>query len=377
MKSERGAALLLMTAALLGLVLANSALGGLIYDIKSTAIEVPFLEVKLSAAEWTKDLLLAVFFLVAGLELKYEIRLGIMSKVSTALVPLLAGVGGIVLPAVIYFAFNWNTPYLVGWPIPTATDIAFALGLLAIFGRGMPRQARVFLLALAIFDDLVAILIIAFFYTDNLRLEWLLAAGLVAGMHSLAERQPKLPINLIRFATFLLLWYAVFQSGVHATIAGVILGLLVPAKRTHSLVEKVQPWSNSVALPLFAFFAVAITLPEFNGTVSSVFLGIAIGLPLGKAVGITLLALLAQKLAPPANRLPLSWTDFLAMALLAGVGFTVSLLMSSLAFESVPYIQAEATLAVILGSLIAMTLGGWVTGMRVRQLRRRQRLAEG
>ena len=371
MKSDRGAALLLMAAAVAGLVLANSPLGGFLLDFKEASLDIPWLDLRLSVSEWTKDLLLAVFFLVAGLELKYEIRLGVMSKFTTALVPLLAGVGGIALPAIIYSAFNWGTPYMVGWPIPTATDIAFALGLLAIFGRGMPRQARVFLLALAIFDDLVAILIIAFFYTETLRLEWLFAAALIAGMHVLAERQRHLPINLIRTVSFLLLWYAVFQSGVHATIAGVVLGLLIPARRAHSLVERIQPWSNAVALPVFAFFAVAIALPEFNGSVSPVFLGIAIGLPVGKAIGITLLALLAQRIAAPENRLPLGWIDFLSMALLAGVGFTVSLLMSSLAFESVPYIQAEATLAVILGSLVAMTLGGWVTGMRVRYLRSR------
>jgi NhaA family Na+:H+ antiporter len=370
MKTDRGAALLLMSAALLGLVLANSPLGDFLLSVKDTYIEIPWLDIRLTVAYWTKDLFLAVFFLVAGLELKYELRLGVMSKLSTALVPVLAGVGGIILPAAIYIAFNWNTPYLVGWPIPTATDIAFALGLLAIFGRGMPRQARVFLLALAIFDDLVAILVIAFFYTQDLQLEWLLAAALVAGMHTLAERQRRIPINLIRVITFLLLWYAVFQSGVHATIAGVILGLIIPAKRTHALVEKIQPWSNSVALPVFAFFAVAIVLPEFNGTVSNVFLGIAIALPLGKAVGITLLALVAQRIAAPENRLPLGWVDFLAMGLLAGVGFTVSLLMAGLAFEEVPYILAEATLAVVLGSLISMTLGGWVTGMRVRHLRK-------
>jgi len=370
-KSDRGAALLLMAAAVLGLVIANSPLGSLLIGFKDTYLEIPWLDLRLTVSHWTKDLLLAIFFLVAGLELKYEIRLGVMSKLSTALIPLLAGVGGIVLPALIYLAFNWNTAYLIGWPIPTATDIAFALGLLAIFGRGMPRQARVFLLALAIFDDLVAIVIIAFFYTQELRLEWLLAAALVAGMHSLAERQNRLPINLIRAITFLLLWYAVFQSGVHATIAGVVLGLLIPAKRTHALVEKIQPWTNSLVLPLFAFFAVAIVLPEFNGNVSPVFLGIAIGLPLGKAVGITLLALLAQRLVAPANRLPLNWIDFLSMGLLAGVGFTVSLLMASLAFETVPYVLAEATLAVVFGSLIAMTLGGWVTGMRVRYHRKR------
>ncbi|NCW42292.1 MAG: hypothetical protein EBV93_05245 [Actinobacteria bacterium] len=183
------------------------------------------------------------FFLVAGLELKYELTVGVLSKPSTALVPILAGVGGVILPALIYTAFNWGTEYMVGWPIPTATDIAFALGILAIFGRGMPKSARVFLLALAIFDDLVAILIIAIFYTEGVKIEWLLAAAVVLGGHSLAERFNKLPINYVRVLTFILVWYAVYQSGVHATIAGVALGLIIPAKKTHSLVGKIQPWT--------------------------------------------------------------------------------------------------------------------------------------
>ncbi|MEK9577751.1 MAG: Na+/H+ antiporter NhaA, partial [Aquiluna sp.] len=165
MKSDRSAALLLMGAAVLGLVLANSPLGSALLDFKHAYVGFESIGLKLSVEHWVSDLLLATFFLVAGLELKYEIASGVLSKPSTALVPILAGVGGVVFPAIIYVAFNWGTDYLVGWPIPTATDIAFALGVLAIFGRGLPKAARVFLLALAIFDDLVAILIIAIFYT--------------------------------------------------------------------------------------------------------------------------------------------------------------------------------------------------------------------
>ena len=370
MKSDKSAALLLLGAAALGLILANSLIGQLLLDLKSTYIAIEPLNLKLTVEHWVSDLILATFFLVAGLELKYELSLGVLSRFSTALVPVVAGVGGIMIPALIYSAFNWGTPYMVGWPIPTATDIAFALGVLAIFGRGLPKSARVFLLALAIFDDLVAISIIAIFYTDSLAMEWLFAAALILAAHAIAERIPKLPIVAIRFASFLLVWYAVFQSGVHATVAGVALGLIIPATRAHSLVGKIQPWTNTVALPLFAFFAVAITLPTFETEISSVFTGIAIALPVGKIVGITLFALAANAIAQKDARLPLQLPDFAAVAGLAGIGFTVSMLMTNLAFESIPEIRAEATLAVIVGSLASLAFGAYLAQLRGRHYKK-------
>jgi NhaA family Na+:H+ antiporter len=366
MKSDRSAALLLLSAAIMGLVLANSPVGFALLDFKSTYIGFESINLSLSIQKWTSDLLLASFFLVAGLELKHELSNGVLSRVSTALVPVVAGIGGIAVPAIIYSGFNWGTEYMVGWPIPTATDIAFALGVLAIFGRGLPKAARVFLLALAIFDDLVAILVIAIFYTDDVAIEWLIAGALVLAAHAIAERIPKLPIVAIRFISFGLAWYAVYQSGVHATIAGVAMGLLIPASKTHSLVGKIQPWTNTVALPIFAFFAVAISLPTFEQEVSSVFNGIAIALPVGKIFGITLFALLANLLAEKSARLNLHVLDFAAVAGLAGIGFTVSLLMTNLAFEALPEIKAEATLAVIVGSLISLAFGAYLSQIRGR-----------
>ena len=370
MKSDKSAALLLLGAAALGLILANSLIGPWLLDLKSTYIAIEPLNLKLTVEHWVSDLILATFFLVAGLELKYELSLGVLSRFSTALVPVVAGVGGIMIPALIYSAFNWGTPYMVGWPIPTATDIAFALGVLAIFGRGLPKSARVFLLALAIFDDLVAISIIAIFYTDSLAMEWLFAAALILAAHAIAERIPKLPIVAIRFASFLLVWYAVYQSGVHATVAGVALGLIIPATRAHSLVGKLQPWTNTFALPLFAFSAVAITLPTFETEISSVFTGIAIALPVGKIVGITLFALAANAIAQKDARLPLQLPDFAAVAGLAGIGFTVSMLMTNLAFESIPEIRAEATLAVIVGSLASLAFGAYLAQLRGRHYKK-------
>lgn len=364
MKSDRSAALLLLSAAIMGLVLANSPVGFALLELKSTYIGPESLNLSLTVDHWVSDLLLATFFLVAGLELKHELSRGALSRLSTALVPVVAGVGGIVMPALIYSAFNWGTDYMMGWPIPTATDIAFALGVLAIFGRRLPTTARVFLLALAIFDDLVAIIVIAVFYTENVAFEWLVVAALILAAHAIAERLPRLPIVAIRFLSFGLAWYAVYQSGVHATIAGVALGLIIPASRAHSLVGKIQPWTNTVALPVFAFFAVAITLPTFNREISSVFNGIAIALPVGKIVGITLFAVLANLLAEKSARLNLHPLDFAAVAGFAGIGFTVSLLMTKLAFQAMPEIKAEATLAVIVGSLISLAVGALLSQVR-------------
>lgn len=373
MKSERLAALVLLAAAVFGLVLANSPVGQSLLAFKQTYVGIEEIGLSLPVTKWASDLLLAVFFLVAGLELKYELRIGSLSKFSSALVPVAGGIGGIVVPALIYWWINRGTEYMDGWPIPTATDIAFALGILAIFGSGLPKAARVFLLALAIFDDLVAISIIAIFYTDDVQVAWLGVAAVIAIAHFFLEKISKLPINWIRFATFLLLWYAVYQSGVHATVAGVVLGLIIPAKRTHSLVAKIQPFTNSFALPVFAFFAVAIALPTFDGEFSSVFTGIAIALPVGKIVGITALALLANQFVYRENRLKLAPLDFVAVAGLAGVGFTVSLLMANLAFADDPTALAEATLAVILGSLSSMVIGAAIAQHRGRYYRKLSR----
>lgn len=366
MKSDRSAAIALMAAAIVGLVVANSPIGPGFLELKHAYLGPESLGLKLSLEHWVSDLLLATFFLVAGLELKYELRLGVLSKPSTALVPILGAIGGVAIPALIYTAFNVNTDYMAGWPIPTATDIAFALGVLAIFGRGLPKSARIFLLALAIFDDLVAILIIAIFFTSDLQAHWLIVAVAIAFVHYLTERVQKLPHNVIRVITFILLWYSVLQSGVHATIAGVALGLLIPARNTHALVAKIQPWTNSIVLPLFAFFSVAILLPEFSGSFSSVFVGVSLALPIGKIIGITLFAVIANLIAKPEARLELHSLDFVAIAALAGVGFTVSLLMTNLAFREDAEILAEATLAVILGSIASMTIGAWLAQTRAK-----------
>ena len=369
MKSDRGAALALISAAVLGLFLANSPVGASLLGLLDLHIGPSSLGLDLSIEHWIKDLFLAIFFLVAGLELKYELRLGVLSKPATALVPTLAALGGVLVPALIYVAFNLGAETINGWPIPTATDIAFALGVLAIFGRGLPKEARIFLLALAIFDDLIAILIIAIFFTTGLQVQWLLVAAVTIAALMWSERLSKAPHLIIRTVAFVAVWYAVLQSGVHPTIAGVAVGLAIPAKRAHSLMSKIQPATNTFILPLFAFSAVAIVLPEFT-SVSAAFIGITLALPIGKTLGIALFAIAANAMAKDDAKLRLAGLDFVALGAIAGVGFTVSLLMAQLAFADNPQILAEATIAVVIGSLVSMALGAVIAQRRGKYYQR-------
>lgn len=366
MKSERNAALVMLTAAMLGLLLANSPFGAPFLDVLAFKLNLDFIDINITVGKIVSDLVLAVFFFVAGLELKYELTLGTLSTPKRALVPVVAAIAGVVVPSSIYAYLNWGTEALVGWPIPAATDIAFVLGILAIFGRGMPKEARIFLLALAIFDDLVAISIIAIFYTSDAEPSWLLAALAIAVAFRFAEVKKNKHKWLIRIGFGLLLWYTVYQSGVHATVAGVLLGILIPATRVHGVVAKVQPPTNFIVLPLFAFTAVAVVIPATDGQMSPVFSGIFFGLALGKVVGISLAAVVANLLLKPKDRLVLNVLDFVPLGFLAGVGFTVSLLIARLAFFENKELYAQSVLGVLLGSLVAMGAGGGLLWLRAR-----------
>jgi len=365
MKSERNAAIIMMTAAMIGLVLANSPFGGPLLDAIAYKLNFELIGIQITVGHVVSDLFLAVFFFVAGLELKYELKIGTLSSPKKAMVPVIAALAGVVVPSAIYAYLNWGTVGIVGWPIPAATDIAFALGVLAIFGRGMPSAARIFLLALAIFDDLIAISIIAIFYTTKLEPTWLLVSAVIAAAFRFAETSKFSNKWLVRVGFGLILWYTIYQSGVHATVAGVVLGILIPAVRTHGVINKVQPATNFFILPVFAFTAVAVVMPTMAGDSQPVFSGIFFGLAVGKVVGISIAAVVANMLLDPKDRLPLTLLDFIPLGLLAGIGFTVSLLIAHLAFIDDRELYAQATLGVLLGSFVAMALGGaslWFRG---------------
>lgn len=375
-RSERVAAILLLAAAVAGVLVANSPLGDTVLSLRDARLDLPALGIELSAGHWVTDGLLALFFLVAAIELRHELTHGELDTPRKALVPAVAAIGGVLVPALIFLLLVREPALADGWPIPTATDIAFALGVLALVGRGLPTRVRALLLALAVIDDLIAILFIAFFFTQGLQpLPLLLAVPIVLAFGWLSYRV-KGRGRVLKIAALVALglsaWWLVLLSGVHATIAGVALGLVLPPWSGSRLRHALEPWTNGVVLPLFAFTASLVLIPAVGiSELSPVFWGILIALPVGKLVGITAGAAIATRLLPAGERraaLPLA--DVLVVALLGGIGFTVSLLMNELAYRGTEEIVAEGTLAVLAGSIVAMVVGTAYTSIRAASHRR-------
>jgi NhaA family Na+:H+ antiporter len=384
LRSERVAAALLLAAAVLGLVIANLPFGASVIAVKDAHLEIQFLRVDLSTGHWITDGLLAIFFFIVAVELKRELVIGELNSLAKALLPAIAAVGGVIVPAAIYLAFAAGSETADGWPIPTATDIAFALGVLAVFGRFIPTRVRVFLLALAVLDDLIAILIIAFFFTTDADLAYLGYAGVAIALFGAVSRvmkprsawilgrRPQWPIIAVLIVLAVLTWYFVYRSGVHATIAGVALGLVMSRRPAGRAAHAMEPWSNGVILPLFAFTAAMVVVPQVSpAELDPAFWGILVGLPVGKVVGIVAAGLLGALVARRRSGTPLTFADLAVVGALGGIGFTVSLLMNELAFARLPGVRDEGTLAVLLGSGIAIVLSAVVVTARSRQYQRR------
>ena len=384
LRSERVSAALLLAAAVLGLVIANLPFGPAFMEVKDAHLEIPILQLDLSTGHWVTDGLLAVFFFIVAVELKRELVIGELNSLSKAMLPAIAAVGGVVVPAAIFVAFTAGTDSVEGWPIPTATDIAFALGVLAVFGTWIPTRVRVFLLALAVLDDLIAILIIAFFFTDDANVPYLglaiLAIALFGAVSRIMKprsawirsRRPQWPIMLVLVVLAVLAWYFTYRSGVHATIAGVALGLVMSRRPGGRAAHALEPWSNGVILPLFAFSAAMVVVPQVSPSdLDPAFWGILVGLPIGKLVGIVAAGLLGALIARQRSGTPLTFADLAVVGALGGIGFTVSLLMNELAFVGLPEVSDEGTLAVLLGSGVAIVLSGVVVTMRSRHYKRR------
>ena len=360
-RSERVAAILLLTAAILGLIAANSPLASGLFDLQETRLAVPGTALDLSVGHWISDGLLAVFFFVAAVELKNELTVGQLNTVSRAVRPAVAALGGVVVPAAIYLAITAGSGYSRGWPIPTATDIAFALGILAVFGRGIPPRLRIFILALAILDDIVAIVIIAIFFTQDPNLASLAAAAVAGAGFGLLSRlfhtrgRWAVIVGMVVLAGAS--WSLVYLSGVHATIAGVGLGLAMMREPGMRLRHSLEPFTNGVALPLFAFSAALVALPQVAPTeLAAPFWAILIALPVGKIIGIALGGWLSTFVGPRGARPHLTFQGLITAGALGGIGFTVSLLMNELAFATKPEVADEGTLAVLLGSTISMVV---------------------
>ena len=384
LRSERWAAALLLIAAVLGLLIANLPFGVTIIGLKDEHLDLTRIGLDLSAGHWISDGLLAIFFFIVAVELKRELVIGELNSLSKAMLPAIAAVGGVVVPAVIFLAFTAGTDTVDGWPIPTATDIAFALGVLAIFGTFLPTRVRVFLLALAVLDDLIAILIIAFFFTSDVDFAFLgfatMAIALFGAFSRLMKprspwiqsRRPHWPIIDVLTVLAVLAWYFVYRSGVHATVAGVALGLVMARRPGGRAAHALEPWSNGVILPLFAFTAAMVVVPRVSPSqLDPAFWGILVGLPVGKLVGITLAGMLGGLAARPKTGTPLDFGDLVVVGALGGIGFTVSLLMNELAFAALLEVADEGTLAVLLGSGVAIVLSAVVVTVRSRRYRRR------
>ncbi len=372
LRSARFPALLLLLAAAAGLVVANSPAAAAAEAIVSAHVGIRgFLD--LSVSHWISDGLLAVFFFVVAVELQFELTRGQLNSARRAVQPAIAAAGGVIIPIAVYLAVAGGSDAARGWPVPTATDIAFALGVLAVFGRGLPSGVRIFLLALAILDDIVGIVFIAVLFTREVSLPLLAAALVLVVLFAVLSRRlggrghRALVIGLV--VVGVATWVAVYLSGVHATLAGVALGLAMaqaPALRARHALE---PWVNALVLPMFAFVAALVTIPAVSpGQLSPAFWGITLALPLGKIVGITAAGWIAQRVGLGGPRLPVA--DLLAAGALGGIGFTVSLLLSELAFAADPVLRDEATLGVLTGSAISLVLAGILVSWRAWHYRR-------
>lgn len=373
-RSERVAAGLLLGAAILGLILANTPPASALLHLQATHFGIPALGVDLSIGHWISDGLLAIFFFLIAIELKHELMVGELHGVGRAARPAIAALGGVIVPALIYLVFTATSGHAGGWPVPTATDVAFALGVLAIFGRTLPGRIRVFLLALAVLDDLVAILIIAFFFTADADLVMLgygaIAALAFAVLSRFLRGRARIPVGAAMVLVGVVTWGFVYQSGVHATIAGVVLGLVMKRKPAGALRHALEPYSNGIVLPLFAFSAALVAIPQVGiGQLAPPFWGILVALPVGKLVGITLGGWLGSFVAGKHPKLPMG--ELVVVASLGGIGFTVSLLMNDLAFAGSPEVTDEGTLAVLIGSAISIVTSAIL--LRRRSLRVRAR----
>ncbi len=360
-KMESGGGILLVIAAAIAMVIANSAMGEGDQAFLHTYV------FGMSVSHWINDGLMAVFFLLIGLEVKRELLEGALKSRETAIFPAIAAVGGMLAPALIYVAFNFNDPAAIqGWAIPAATDIAFALGIMALLGKRVPVSLKVFLLALAIIDDLGVVVIIALFYSSDLSTIALTIGFIMTGVLFMlnAKHVTKLSIYLV---AGLILWIAVLKSGVHATLAGVVIGFAIPLKGNkgeHSplkhLEHALHPYVAFAILPVFAFANAGISLQGVSlaGLTSMLPLGVALGLFLGKPLGIFSFSWAAVKLGVAKLPEGINFKHIFAVSVLCGIGFTMSIFISSLAFgQANEAYDTYARLGILMGATTAALLG--------------------
>ncbi|UKA59994.1 Na+/H+ antiporter NhaA [Arthrobacter sp. FW306-2-2C-D06B] len=385
LRTETVGGALLLAATVAALVWANSPLANGYFALRDVKIGYAPWHLELSLGHWASDGLLAVFFFIAGLELKREFVAGELRKPAKAIVPVAAAVGGVVLPALLYVVINFGSgaETLKGWAIPTATDIAFALAVLAVINTHLPAALRTFLLTLAVVDDLIAIGIIAFFYSSGLEPLMLLAAAVPLALFAfLVQKRVRSWYLLLPLAAAT--WAFVHASGIHATVAGVLLGFAVPvvasgkkgepaAGLAESFEHRLRPFSAGFAVPVFAFFSAGVALGGAEGLGAAlrdpVAIGIILALVAGKTAGVFGTTFLITKTTRARLDDGLAWIDIAGLAMLAGVGFTVSLLIAELGFGSGSPHDDHAKVAILAGSLAAAVLAAVVLKARNRHYR--------
>ena len=358
---------LLVSCTLLSLIISNSSHGNFFRAIFNTDPDygLPF-HLPDTGLKWINDFLMAFFFLYAGMEIKRELVQGELSSFKKAILPFGAALGGMVLPALIYSAFNINSNFSHGWGIPTATDIAFSIGIASLFGKRVPANLKIFLLALAIIDDLGAIIIIALFYGNNINLVFLLIAAVVYGLLWLCNYK-KLKPGLIQIILSLALWYLIYNAGIEGSISGVLVAFAIPVNCLPKLEIGLHKAVNFFILPLFAIANTAILIPHdvVNSLQSSIGIGIIIGLVIGKPIGIFLFSrmMISFKIAKlPTNT---NLKQLLGMGSLAGIGFTMSIFTTSLAFNTEQY-KDTAKIAILVSLILSMVIS-WLYFMMLEK----------
>ena len=370
-KLEAASGLMLLIAAVIALIISNSDLNETYFNILNThlLIGTQNFGLDLSILHWINDVLMAVFFFVVTLEIKREFIQGELSKPKRALLPIIGAVGGMALPALIYVIINFDTGYtLKGWAIPSATDIAFSIGVLSLLGSRIPISLKVFLVALAIIDDLGAIIIIAFFYSTELQYTYLLL--MLAAFLSLILLNK---LNVKKFVPYFLvglfLWYFTHESGIHSTISGVLLATTIPHRKhekDYSLLLKLEhilsPYVAFGIMPLFAFANAGVVLNDIsiNTILSPAPLGIICGLFFGKQIGVFLFSFLAVKFKLAEMPTNSNWIKFYGVGILTGIGFTMSLFVGNLAFADYSNNLDGVKIGVLIGSFLSALIGYFV-----------------
>jgi Na+:H+ antiporter, NhaA family len=355
---SRAVGILLLVCTLLSLFISNTSLGaGYILFWQKSFHYPSFISLPHSILHWINDGLMALFFLLAGMEIKRELLVGELSSFKKSIMPVAGAFGGMVVPALIFFLFNMGTKYSGGWGIPMATDIAFSLGVASLLGNRFSVSLKIFLMALAIIDDLGAILVIALFYGGDLNSMYLLVC-LGAVLIILLLNRLKVKFGIIHFLLGIVLWYGMFNSGIHASVAGVVFAFLVPVTLLSKYENKLHDWVNFIILALFALANTAILLPPdfalaINNNLSW---GIIAGLFLGKPLGILLACWLLVTFKWGQLPVNTGWKQITGLGMLAGIGFTMSIFISALAFKD-PDSQNIAKIAVLLASFLCILTG--------------------